>query len=59
MKVYCTVCSKLWDASKYVIESSYICPKCTSRMRHNKKINLGRKKINADIKPRQKKNHKF
>jgi DNA-directed RNA polymerase subunit M/transcription elongation factor TFIIS len=44
MKVYCTVCSNLWEASKYVIESSYICPKCTSRMRHNKKINLGGKK---------------
>lgn len=44
MKVYCTLCCEEWEASKYVIESTYICPHCDWKIERGVKIKLGRKK---------------
>lgn len=44
MKVYCTICCKKWDASKYTIEAGYICPKCTTKMKKGIPIKLGGRK---------------
>lgn len=44
MKVICTLCCKKWDASKYVIESTYICPHCQWKIDRNEPLRLGRRK---------------
>lgn len=41
MKVYCTICSKPWGASKHIIKSSYVCPHCSWKMKRNIPIKLG------------------
>ena len=43
MKVYCTICCKEWDASKYIHASSYICPHCDWKIKRNIPIKLGRR----------------
>lgn len=49
MKVYCTICSEEWEASKYVIESSYVCPHCDWKIERGINIRLGRKKSEKHI----------
>ena len=43
MKVYCTICSKEWEASKYIHVGSYICPYCDWKIKRNIPIKLGRR----------------
>lgn len=43
MKVYCTICCEPWGASKYTIESTYVCPHCQKKIDHNEPIRLGRR----------------
>ena len=43
MKVYCTICNKEWNTSKYVHIGSYICPHCDWKIKRNIPIKLGRR----------------
>ena len=43
MKVICTLCCVPWEASKYVIESTYVCPHCQWKIDHNEPLKIGRR----------------
>lgn len=43
VKAQCMICNEVWGVSKYALENSYVCPKCAWRIKHNIKINLGRR----------------
>lgn len=38
MKAICTLCNLEWSVSKYVIESTYICPHCDWKIKHGERI---------------------
>ena len=44
MNVYCTICCKLWNASKYTVSAGDVCPHCQWKMDRGIKIKLGRRK---------------
>lgn len=48
MKVICTLCCEEWDASKYVIESTYICPHCQWKIDNNESLIFGKERKRGD-----------